>query len=43
MAETMNGTRSHNILRLIVSWAIVGIPSLWAIWQVIVKTLVLFQ
>ncbi|MFQ3597541.1 MAG: hypothetical protein SNJ55_10665 [Chloroherpetonaceae bacterium] len=29
--------------QLIVGWSIVGIPSLWAIWQVIVKTIVLFQ
>ncbi len=32
-----------NTVQLIIGWTIVGVPSLWAIWQVIVKTIVLFQ
>ncbi|MCS7013119.1 MAG: hypothetical protein RMI34_08190 [Chloroherpetonaceae bacterium] len=45
MADTTNGAhmRRNNTIKLIISWSIVGIPSLWAIWQVVVKTLVLFQ
>ncbi len=45
MENTLNGSTqpSGNALRLAISWAIVAIPSLWAIWQVIVKTVVLFQ
>jgi hypothetical protein len=34
---------ASNLIQLIISWSIVGIPSLWAIWQVVVKTMVLFQ
>lgn len=34
---------SSNTVQLIIGWSIVGIPSLWAIWQVVVKTIVLFQ
>jgi hypothetical protein len=34
---------ASNLIQLIIGWSIVGIPSLWAIWQVVVKTMVLFQ
>ncbi len=45
MAQTLKSSehRNRTLIRLIISWTIVGIPSLWAIWQVIVKTVVLFQ
>lgn len=45
MENTLNGSTppSSNALRLVISWSIVGIPSVWAIWQVVVKTIVLFQ
>lgn len=45
MENSINGSapESNNALKLAISWAIVGIPSLWAVWQVIVKTVVLFQ
>lgn len=36
-------TQPNNALKLIIGWTIVGIPSLWAIWQVVMKTIVLFQ
>jgi hypothetical protein len=29
--------------RLIVSWAIVGIPLAWGVWQVVLKSLALFR
>jgi hypothetical protein len=35
--------KSRNLFKLIISWTIVGVPSLWAVWQVVVKTVVLFQ
>lgn len=39
-----HSTKSQsNTVQLIIGWSIVGVPSLWAIWQVIVKTIVLFQ
>ncbi len=46
MNESMNGAsmpKNNNVIKLVVSWAIVGVPSLWAVWQVIVKSVVLFQ
>lgn len=39
----MSAKSSSNTVQLIIGWSIVGIPSLWAIWQVVVKTIVLFQ
>jgi hypothetical protein len=29
--------------RLIVSWAIVGIPLAWGVWQVVLRSLALFR
>ncbi len=45
MEHVINGSeqKSRNLIKLIISWTIVGVPSFWAIWQVIVKTVVLFQ
>jgi hypothetical protein len=46
MNEPMNGASlpgNSNVIKLVISWLIVGVPSLWAVWQVIVKTVVLFQ
>ncbi len=45
MTQTLQGSehKSRNLIKLIISWTIVGVPSLWAVWQVVVKTVVLFQ
>jgi hypothetical protein len=32
-----------NTPRLIVSWLFVGIPLAWGVWQVVVKSMALFQ
>ena len=34
---------SNQTLRLIVAWAIVGIPALWGVSQVFAKSLALFR
>jgi hypothetical protein len=34
---------SSNALRLTIAWAIVGIPLLWGVSQVVVKSMALFQ
>jgi hypothetical protein len=31
------------VVRLIAAWAVVGIPLAWGVWQVLVKSLVLFR
>lgn len=33
---------SNNTVLLVISWAIVGIPSLWGVWKVVEKSLNLF-
>ncbi len=38
-----NTSAPNNLLKLIIGWTIIGVPSLWAVWQVVVKTIVLFQ
>ena len=45
MAQTLKTSehKNRNLIKLIISWTIVGVPSLWAVWQVVVKTVVLFQ
>jgi hypothetical protein len=32
-----------NAPRLLVSWLFVGIPLAWGVWQVVVKSMALFQ
>jgi hypothetical protein len=34
---------SAPVLRLVVSWALVGIPLAWGVWQVFQKSLALFR
>ena len=30
-------------LHLVIAWAVVGIPALWGVWQVFVKSMALFR
>ncbi|MDX2130138.1 MAG: hypothetical protein SFU91_13975 [Chloroherpetonaceae bacterium] len=34
---------SSQTVKLVLYWLIVGVPSLWAVWQVVVKSAVLFK
>jgi hypothetical protein len=31
------------VVQLVIYWAVVGVPSAWAVWQVITKAVALFQ
>ena len=35
--------RSGSMVRLIVAWALVGLPLAWGVWQVIQKSMDLFK
>ena len=41
--DTPNEARPTSTLRLVVSWAVVGVPLLWGVSQVFVKSLALFR
>ena len=50
MAEPRSGhgaremrVRPTSTLRLIASWALVGVPLAWGVWQVVMKSLDLFR
>lgn len=35
--------KSKQIVPLVLSWSVVGIPLAWAVWQVAIKSFALFQ
>ena len=39
----MNANSANNGPKLLVAWAIVGIPLIWGVSQVVVKSMALFQ
>ena len=43
MAETSTSSSSTSALRVILAWALVGVPLAWGVWQVVVKSLDLFR
>jgi uncharacterized membrane protein len=42
MNSTTPRFRTGDATRLLVAWLVVGLPLAWGVWQVVVKSLVLF-
>ena len=43
IVQSANAQDSKTVAKLIGAWLFVGIPLVWAVWQVFVKSLALFK